>query len=540
MNLVKICLPPILALMALCSGPAAHAEGNQRAYGLIVKMKSTSSARNKEAPQRTRERLTRAFQGKSLPMGMAEPSGPDAHWVRWQRPLEATEAQALIRELKADPNVEWAVPNVREKRLQSATPDDPLYPNQWWLNASPVAGSRGVPNIQQSWDTEPGATVNVAVLDTGLLVNHPDLQSTRFDIGYDLVTNEDGLAGDGNGRDADFSDPGDGVAAGDCGTGEPAEDSSWHGTRIAGQIGAVTDNNLGVAGINRAGRVISVRVATQCGALVSDIIDGMRWAAGIQVGSLPLNMFPAKVINLSFGSDNVDCTPYQSTIDELLSRGILLVAAAGNGDGAITRPARCRGALAVGALNRDGFKASYSNFGTSIGIMTVGGDPGGAAALLDTGILSTDNDGVIAPAAHSYRSASGTSFSTPIVAGVASLMLSLNPALTLDQLVYGMQLTARPHVSTHPTQTLPVCQVGVPQGRCYCTTATCGPGILDAAAALAYASPPGPFGTAPVFGAAPAAPASSGGGALGVGWLLALAVAVTAVSRTTRHARRAD
>jgi serine protease len=554
MNAVNVCYRACWLMAMLLWGATAAAQGESKplAYGLLVQLKPEAAQdTQREASLRVRERLTSVFQGKSLPMGIAQPTGATAQWVRWARPLAHEEAQRLMEELRSHPDVQWVAPNVREKPLQAIVPNDTFYAQQWWLSASPAAGSRGVPDIAQAWQTwapTSQTAVNVAVLDTGLLRTHPDLLGGRFASGYDLVADEDGLAGDGDGRDADFSDPGDGVAAGVCGIGAPAENSSWHGTRIAGQIGALVNNSLGVSGINWTSRVVTVRVASKCGALVSDILDGMRWAAGMQVGTLPVNTTPVRVINLSFGSDNTDCTPYQSTINQLRTLGVLVIAAAGNDDGvtstaAVNRPARCPGVMAVGSVNRDGFKATYSSLGPQVSITTVGGDPANQGSLGaqvgDGGIVSTTNDGTLSPGVDTYTPASyGTSFSTPVVAGVASLMLSINPNLTLDELAFGLQTTARPHISTSAFPQLQACQAGVSSGRCYCTTTTCGAGLLDAPAALAYAQNPALSGSAPVFGGSatttPPASSGGGGGALGAGWLLALALAVAALQRTTR------
>jgi serine protease len=158
------------------------------------------------------------------------------------------------------------------------------------------------------------------------------------------------------------------------------QDSSWHGTQIAGIVAALTDNAEGIAAASRDGRVLPVRVAGKCGAEVADIIDGMRWAAGLPVakaggGFLPANPDPARIISISFGS-SAACNPaYQSTIDELAEHGAVVVAAAGNQHAAPMRPANCKGVIGVAALNRDGFKATYSNFGAGPIVATVGGDP---------------------------------------------------------------------------------------------------------------------------------------------------------------------
>lgn len=540
-----LCAGLLLAL----TGPvhaqsSATAPPDRPAHGLIVKLKSgelaTTSASapaavEREAPQRVRERLARVFRGKSFPLGGVRETGAELQLVHWNRPLTGDEASRLMDELSRDPDVEWVVPNVREKRLQAA-PNDARYSEQWWLSAHATdALSRGVPNIATAWSATTGGNVNVAVLDTGLLRNHPDLNDPRFATGYDMVTNDSGLAGDGDGRDADFSDPGDSVTAGQCGAGEPSEDSSWHGSRIAAQIGAITDNGIGVASINRAARVVTVRVAGKCGALVSDILDGMRWAAGLTVSGLPANPHPARIINLSFGGGSTDCRPYQSTIDTLVERGVLVVAAAGNEDRGVARPARCPGVLAVGAVNRDGFKTFYANMGSEVGITTVGGDPADLGALgpvvADGGIWTVTNNGTTSPGSHGYGEAYGTSFSTPIVAGVATLMLAVNPQLTIDQVVHGLQYTSRPHITTSSHSALRLCDASNPRGRCYCTTLTCGSGVLDAQGAVAYAAAPQTYPPAPTFGDRDN---GGGGGALGWPWLAALAVAAVLVSRPRR------
>jgi serine protease len=529
--------------------PAAAVAG-ETSYGVILKLKPEPNA----TPQRSLARLSQVFQGQLLPLGTTRRTGgEDTYLVRWERPLSSDEAARLLQGLQAHPAVQWVAPNVME-RPQQVAPNDPVYnSSQWWLSAVPGTGSRGVPSIAQAWARATGSAVNVAVVDTGLLRTHPDLTGTRFDTGYDLVTNDDGRAGDGDGPDADFSDPGDGHNDSAC-PNRPAEASSWHGTSVASQIGALTQNGLGVAGINWQVRIISVRVARTCGALTANVVDGLRWAGGLSVPDVPPNPHPARIINLSFGSANTNCQPFQETLDELRSRGVLLIAAAGDDDGAVNRPARCLGALGVGALNRDGFKARYTSLGAEVGISTVGGDlpdqsasqdPVGAA-LSDTGIVMAGNDGTLAPGAHGYVIKSGTSFSAPVVAGVASLMLSVNPSLTLDQLVYGMQVTARTHVTTSGANSLQACAAGISQGRCYCTRETCGAGILDAPAALTYASNPSAYGEAPAFGVAatptpapttPATGSSSGGGGLFFtnAWLaLGLVLSVVALRRTTR------
>jgi serine protease len=270
-------------------------------------------------------------------------------------------------------------------------------------------------------------------------------------------------------------------------------DSSWHGTFITGQIAAATNNGAGVAGINWGARILPVRVAGKCGALVSDLLDGVRWAAGLPVAGVPINATPARVINLSFGGDAPCSAAYQDTINAATDAGALVVVAAGNGSGALKRPADCQRVMAVVAVRKDGTKADYSSFGPQVALSAPGGsDEAGNANLL----YSTDNAGLTTPGAHMQGYKQGTSFSAPQAAGVASLMLSVNSALSPNALIERMKqaAAARGHIDVAFGQcTLPS------SGLCECTTTTCGAGLLDAAASVQLATGPAaiiaPIGT---------------------------------------------
>jgi serine protease len=439
---------------------------------------------------------------------------------------------------------------------------------------------RGLPGFLDAWTSGLAGAAGerapvVAVLDTGV-TPHPDLQG-RVLPGHDFVS-ADLFSADGQGgRDADPSDPGDGVDAADladprfagCSIGA----SSWHGTSVAGLLAAIADNAYGGAGILRAGRVLPVRVAGKCGATVADIVDGMRWAAGLSVAGVPDNPNPARIVNISFGG-SLDCgREYQDTIDELHDAGVLVVAAAGNDHGKVSRPASCRGVVGVVALNRDGFKTHYSNFGSVLadtGIATVGGDDDEGAwgpLLADGGIVALTNSGVAGPVSPDHAAHAGTSFAAPMAAGTLALMLSVNPALGAEQLLAGLRASARPH----PGSTLIGRCSDVNPGRCVCTRQTCGVGVLDARQAITYAAAPDSYvgprwpvedlgGTevarAVALGAdRPPAGASDGGGggsggsgadesagggggALGLPWLLGLALVLPTLRRARQRRSR--
>jgi serine protease len=493
------------------------------------------------------------------------PVGRDQQLIEFERPLSRREAASLRDKLMARPDVDWVEPNLRERRLQ-ASPSDPLFPRQWWLQ--PVSGSnantlnarlRGVSGFQTAWLRANHAPVVVAVLDTGI-TSHPDLAG-RVLPGYDFVDDWDPVAGvgysnDGDRRDADPSDPGDWVSASDRAA-DPArysdcaidDKSSWHGTIVAGMVVANVNNSEGGAGIHWGTSVLPVRVAGKCGADLNDIVDGMRWAAGLRVVGVPDNPKEnwARIINISFGGSAACGPAYQSTVDELRAIGVVVVAAAGNEwSAAPSRPASCVGVVGVVGLNRDGFKTNYSSFGGQIGVSglaAVAGDDSQGAwgrLLADTGLVTLTNLGDTVPAAGGYAVLFGTSFAAPQVSGTIAHMLGLNPALSYEQIVQGLRASARPHVTSPKVDE---CSDSNP-GRCICTASTCGAGILDADRALIYASglvlpsiQAAVIDNAEVDAAVALASqdrpsnvvqvssSSSGGGAFGGFWLLALATA---------------
>lgn len=358
-----------------------------------------------------------------------------------------------------------------------ATPNDPRWPEQWDM-FSPASGFYGA-NLPGAWDLTTGsAGVTVGVIDTGYRP-HADLAG-RFVAGYDFI-GDILVANDGNGRDADPSDPGDWITSAEdasgyfagCGAGN----SSWHGTHVAGTIGAASNNALGVAGINWVSKIQPLRVLGKCGGYTSDIADAIRWGAGLPVSGLPVNATPSDVLNLSLGGSGACSSTFQNAINAAVAAGAVVVVAAGNSNAnaANYSPASCSGVITVAATGHTGKRAYYSNYGSSVEIAAPGGD-----AQLGKTILSTLNAGATTPGADSYANYQGTSMATPHVVGVVSLMLSLNPALTPAQVTSMLQSSVTPF----------------PPGST-CTTSLCGAGILNAAAAVALANGGGGVPSAP-------------------------------------------
>jgi subtilisin family serine protease len=390
----------------------------------------------------------------------------NAQVLKLPQRMEVAEISAMIDQLVQLPEIAYVEPDLILQH--TLTPNDTYYTNQW--HYQPVGPNNYGIDAPAAWNLTTGSqSVVVAVIDTGI-TNHSEFTG-RTVPGYDFIT--DVLtANDQNGRDSDPSDPGDWITAAESASGffEGCEvsESSWHGTHTAGTIGAASNNGAGVAGVNWNSKLLPVRVLGKCGGYTSDIIDGMRWSAGLSVSGVTANANPAKVINLSLGGPGACGTTMQNAVNAIRTAGTTIVVSAGNSnaDAANFNPANCSGVITVAATNRLGSRAYYSNYGSTIELSAPGGDSNGY-------ILSTLNSGTQGPAAEDYASYQGTSMAAPHVSGVASLLYSIQPSLTPDQILTILQNSS----------------FAFPAGS-NCTSATCGSGIVNAGLAVLSISPP--------------------------------------------------
>ena len=476
----------LIALLALSllTAPLQAAHSVDHTDRLIVKFRASSGNAPYTIMSASRVHAMSAIAGVELATLRVMAGGAQVLQLPSRMPLN--EVAAIAAKLQNDPSVLYAEPDRMMRPM--LTPNDAFYANQWNLWDTWGAGLPG------AWDITTGAAgVVVAVLDTGI---RPHMEfNGRTLPGYDFITLLS-IANDGDGRDTDPSDPGDWVAANECdpSLGSPKQNSSWHGTYIAGVIGATGNNITGIAGINWGSKILPVRVLGKCGGYTSDIVDAMRWAGGLAVPGVPNNTTPAHVLNLSLGSGATGACSIseQSAINDLTAAGKVIVVAAGN-DGANTAsysPANCTGVITAGSTSSSGSKSAISNFGTAVTISAPGGED-------YEGIQSTHNTGITGPGTDSYVFRQGTSVSTAHVSGVISLMLSANPLLTPSQVRDIIKASARRFPDTT------------------CTTSTCGAGIIDAAAAVSSAK--GVIAPAPTPAPVPAGNSSGGGGGGGGG-----------------------
>lgn len=404
----------------------------------IVKYRDGSQARSDGAARKTSldgaARAVPARAGRKLGVGHLRRLAVGADVVRADRKLDRAEAETLMRQLAADPQVEYVeVDGISEALL---SPNDSRYDEQWGYS-----GAYGV-KADKAWDVGTGSGVVVAVIDTGI-TSHTDLNDNVL-AGYDFISDAT-AARDGNGRDSNPADQGDWYNAGECGGRLFPSNSSWHGTHVAGTVAAKTNNYSGVAGTAFGAKVVPVRVLGKCGGQNSDIADAIVWASGGTVSGVPANANPAEVINLSLGGAQACSQFMQDAINAAVGNGTTVVVAAGNSnvDASTFSPASCVNVITVGASDSSGKRSIWpsggqSNFGSVVDVAAPG-----------TGILSTLNTGTTTPGSSTYAAYNGTSMATPHVAGIVALIQSVAAVpKTPEQIEALLKSTATPFPAT--------------------------------------------------------------------------------------------
>jgi len=411
--------------------------------------------------------------GSDLGLGMRRIDVQDA--------IDASSADAVLQALESDPRIEWAEP-VRRTRVAatfpSIPPDDANYGLQRELwDSFGIGLGTGTASVSPAWNLTLGSSSVVAVIDTGI-TDQVDLPSTQLVSGYDFVDllpgarERDFADGAGTGArvvdlDGDYVDP---ITYGAPGWDPIPLDpgdwdlraSSWHGTKVAGLIAAETNNSVGIAGVGPNVRVQPVRALSWLGGTDADLAAAITWASGGSVAGVDPNATPADVINMSLGSEIPGPCPVavQTAVDSAVSRGVVLVAAAGNSnlDAGDIWPANCNGVIAVGATTTGGKRDSYSNYGSTVDLSA----PGDA--------YTTSKLGSFTPTSSTTRFdyVQGTSFAAPLVAGVAALLKSMDSGLTPTEIEQIMTTSVRSFSAG-------VCDPN--------PIKTCGSGIVDASLA---------------------------------------------------------
>lgn len=302
----------------------------------------------------------------------------DIGWDRRPTPRPQTPAPQQPAPTNPGTTPTTPAPTTPTPAPRGGLPNDPLYSLQWHYRprGTGEGQSPGGAGFTSFWEAAQvgSRTIRVAVIDTGLDTSHPDIRgSTNVAAGIDLINNPE-RGGDGDGVDADANDSGD-----RCGA---ATENSYHGTHVAGTVGAAaTNDRVGVAGGAWDVTVIPVRVLGRCGGELADIVSGIRWAAGIApavnaAGQQIVNRNPADIINMSLSLQATCPASMQAAIDAAVARNVVVVVAAGNksNQAALYAPANCNNVIVVGAGDARGGVSFYSNFGPEIDLLAPGGD----------------------------------------------------------------------------------------------------------------------------------------------------------------------
>lgn len=429
-----------------------------------------------------------------LPVAYRRAMSGGAHVVTLPKAMTLEDAQTIAQRMEASGEFEYVSPDRILRPMALAS--DPMFSQQW--NLLPNTSVAGGANVTAAWDTAAalGARVNVGIVDTGIRADHADFTGLTFGTGYNFIHDSamtgavdsktgrsppSGFVNNGANNSAgnnDPADPGDWISASDaalyptlCGS---QNNSTWHGTFVTGQIAAQRDNGIGIAGIAPRVHLQMARALGKCGGVTSDIMDAMTWLAGDSVPGVANNPTPVKVINMSLGGTGACFQSTQNRINAVRAMGVTIVAATGNESGPVDSPANCAGVIAVTAHTVEGDNAWYANVGPQTAISAPGGGHGTVIPGSGSLVVSLSNTGtttpVASPSGDRYATNMGTSMATPHVAAVAALMLSVQPALTPDNITTILKQSARPF-----------------PGGTYCAThaGSCGAGMLDAGAAVA-------------------------------------------------------
>jgi subtilisin family serine protease len=398
-------------------------------------------------------RARAAFQGPS-----ATRAFPGGAWVlSLETGVDPVQAARLLAQdpavLYAGPNHVWKIrrepatepSSLPVTRFAKPASNDTLFSQQYALVSA---------RVPEAWNSTSGQGVLIAVIDTGVELDHPDL-ADQIAVN---AAERDGIPGfddDGNGfvddvDGYDFTDAPGLPAIGDyLGRDPDPTDDIGHGTQVAGVACAARDNGIGIAGVAPGARLLAIRAGFKTNLpFFSAMLQEDDAAAAVLYAADR----GARVMNLSFG-DVVDAPVIRTAIEYARDRGVLVVVSAGNTSGdAAQYPATYPGVLSVGASDRDDNRTAFSTFGQDLDLLAPG-----------LSVLTTTLGG-------GYKQSSGTSFSAPMTAGVAALVWSLHPNWSADQVAWRIRLSARR------------------EGGGW--TAASGWGLLDAAAAVGDASPP--------------------------------------------------
>ncbi len=276
--------------------------------------------------------------------------------------------RALLDKLRAS-SLSQDVEAIEPNYIYRATvaPNDPQYSKQWHLHNI---------HAEQAWEENRGKGITVAIIDTGVS-KVPDLAQTEFVAGYDFVNNK-----------------------------VNADDDNGHGTHVAGTVAQSTNNNYGVAGVAYEAKIMPLKVlAASGGGTISDIAEAIRFAADNK----------ADVINMSLGGGG-ESQVMKDAIEYAYNKGVVIVAAAGNENrDSASYPARYARVISVAAIDAQGEKAEFSNYGAGIDISAPGG--GNGSSIWQETIDPRTNAPIVV-------GLQGTSMAAPHVAGVVALIKS--------------------------------------------------------------------------------------------------------------------